>query len=243
MFKNLTEYFPTLIGATCKSNGTDLYPVNCDNNQTPSSNPITNTNPSNGGFDIFSIFTNNSSGITSSLNEYSYLSQVVYYIALFVLIWTIWYSVINIREFRYYSLTRRSLKNSLEFQGYEHFETAKRVLQTGFFIQIPLLVYTLISNDIGKFLYILLIILPAFIMKILFDVSHFRLVVESKNWKDNFKDYKFKGYGEQTGLYLKKMAGGLGGFFASTKPDTGDKKSDTKVAKDGKDSKDKVTKK
>jgi hypothetical protein len=191
----------------CKSNGEYLYPVNCDGGVSPVK-PIVETGanlPKKVDSNTGNVFLN----YFSQFFTLVFLDSVVYYLSLFVLVWSVFYFIISVYNFRYIGKSTSSLKYKSEFEAYEYIKTAKRVFQTLFaFLCIGLVYVSLgymvqsLGFGVGveyvvKIIFFVMALIPAFLFKLWFDMSY----IKAFSSLPTFAKVKYLGYQEQMGMF------------------------------------------
>ncbi len=112
---------------------------------------------------------NNGSGDISFLDGFN---NVIYYLAMFALIWSIYYFCINIFQFKYFSLTKKAKEYDKEWRGLDHYVSNYRILWTLLLIQFPLIFFYLGNKDPASAVFFGLVFIFMFALKIVLDATH-----------------------------------------------------------------------
>jgi hypothetical protein len=129
-----------------------------DDPTTSPSNPINNTpiiNQSSGDFSFSSGFNN-----------------FIYYLALFALIWSIYYFCINAYQYKYFSLTKKAKEYEKEWRGLDHWVANYRILWTLLVLQFPLIFFYFGASDPTSSFFFGIIFLFMFVLKLILDATH-----------------------------------------------------------------------
>jgi hypothetical protein len=155
----------------------DLYPIN---NPTikPSVPDVSNTVDSNG----FLSFGN-----------------IVYSLALFALIWTIYYFVLNYYQFNYFTFGKKTKEYANEWRGLQHMVSNYRLCWTLLVLQFPLVFFYFGFNDTASSILFGVMFIIFFIIKILLDITHLYKL------SDYFKDYQYLPVGDQILVLVNKF--------------------------------------
>lgn len=136
--------------------------------------------------------------------------SLLYYLAVFAFLWSLFYFVINARQFKYYTLSKRAKEHVNEWRGLDHWVSNYRILWTLLALQFPLVfVYLSVQANDGKgdpssiFTFGILFVI-FFLLKIFLDATHIYKL------KDFIKDYASISVGNQIkvlfGKFTKKLA-------------------------------------
>jgi hypothetical protein len=132
-------------------------------------------------------------------------NNVIYYLALFALIWSIYYFCLNMYQFNYFTNGKKAKEYTNEWRGLQHLVTSYRLIWTLLVLQFPLIFFYLGYNDAASSLLFGLLFIIFFILKILFDMTHLFKI------SDFFKDYQYLSVFEQVKVFFK-------GIFAKFTP-------------------------
>jgi hypothetical protein len=197
---------------SCKSDGTILYPVQCDTKNVVS--VPTTIQDSKNWYDTFVNLSNGS--FTDGIAWISILDNIVYTLSLTIIIWTLWHFYYYFKQFRTLSLTKKALEYKNEFEGYKAYNTCLRVLKSGLLYLSFVMLYLLGSElVIAKLLLFVVFIIPVFFIKIIMDMTFFDYIHDPKHsLYSSFEPYAYKTFANQIKTFLKK-------FSKNIKSDTG----------------------
>jgi hypothetical protein len=126
------------------------------------------------------------------------ISNIVYYLALFALCWSIYYFATNIYQFGYYYLGKKGKEYDKEWRGLQHLVSAYRILWTLIIIQFPLVFFYLGINDFASSLLFGVIFIIGFLFKIFLDWT---FIYKLSDWTP---DFQYLGFGEQLRVMFHK---------------------------------------
>jgi hypothetical protein len=155
----------------------DLYPIN-----NPTVKPVVP--------DVSS--TTDASGLFS-------FNNIIYSLALFALVWTIYYFCLNYYQFDYFTKGKKTKEFANEWRGLQHMVTNYRLCWTLLALQFPLIFFYFGINDTASSVLFGVMFLIFFIIKIFLDMTHLYRI------SDYFKDFQFVPLGDQIGIMFSKF--------------------------------------
>jgi hypothetical protein len=128
-------------------------------------------------------------------------SNVIYSLALFALVWTIYYFCLNYYQFDYFTKGKKTKEFANEWRGLQHMVTNYRLCWTLLILQFPLALFSYVSSFSDSILtaFIGIIFIIFFIIKIFLDMTHLYRI------SDYFKDFQFVPLGDQIGIMFSKF--------------------------------------
>ncbi len=148
---------------------------------------------------------NNNADVSSFFS----FGNIIYALALFALIWTIYYFVLNYYQFNYFTKGKKTKEYSNEWRGLQHMVSNYRLCWTLLILQFPLVFFYFGINDTASSILFGIMFLVFFGFKIFLDVTHLYKL------SDYFKDYQYLPIGEQLKVMITKF---LKIFQAPKKP-------------------------
>jgi hypothetical protein len=113
--------------------------------------------------------------INQSGGDFSFaagFNNFVYYLAMFALIWSIYYFCVNAFQFKYFSLTKKAKEYEKEWRGLDHFVSNYRIIWTLLALQFPLIFFYFGSSDPTSSVFFGLTFIFMFFLKLILDATH-----------------------------------------------------------------------
>ena len=125
--------------------------------------------------------------------------NIIYSLAMFALIWTVYYFVLNYYQFNYFTLGKKTKEYASEWRGLQHMVSNYRLCWTLLVLQFPLVFFYFGYNDTASSALFGIMFLIFFFIKIFLDITHLYKL------SDYFKDFQYIPVGEQILIVFQKF--------------------------------------
>lgn len=141
-------------------------------------------------------------GVSLEGLDFLNFSNIIYTLALFALVFSIFHFCTNFYQFKYFTLSKRAKEYNNEWRGLQHSVSCYRILWTLLVLQFPLIFFYLgltasdgLSQGFFGVFYIIF-----FILKIFLDSTHINKL------GDFAKAYKYLSFYEQTKVFFVTLS-------------------------------------